>query len=59
MSPLHRRNHNVDKIILESEELRAQLVATVEELERFVAAFSKEFEEQGRCPGEDDESERG
>jgi hypothetical protein len=54
MSPLHRRNHNVDKIILESEELRAQLVATVEELERFVAAFSKEIEEEDRSPGEDD-----
>jgi hypothetical protein len=54
MSPLHRRNHNVDKIILESEELRAQLVATVEQLELFVAEFAKELEEEGHV-GEDDE----
>jgi hypothetical protein len=39
---------------LESAGLRAQLVATVEELERFVAAFSKEIEEEDRSPGEDD-----
>jgi hypothetical protein len=54
MSPLHRRNHNVDKIILESAGLRAQLVATVEELERFVTEFCHELEEENReGPGED------
>jgi hypothetical protein len=31
MSPLHRRNHSVDRLINESTELRAQLTATVEE----------------------------
>jgi uncharacterized protein YeaO (DUF488 family) len=61
MSPLHRRPNGVDKIIQDSTELRAQLTATVEELERFVAEFVKEIEleeqQQQREPGvgEDDE----
>lgn len=44
MSPLHRRPNSADKIIQDSTELRAQLTATVEELERFVAEFVKEIE---------------
>lgn len=54
MSPLHRRNHSVDKIISDSEQLRAQLVATVEQLELFVAEFARELDEQGDV-GEEDE----
>lgn len=46
MSPLHRRNNSVDRVINESTELRAQLTATVEELERFVAEFAKELDIQ-------------
>jgi hypothetical protein len=53
VSPIHRRNNSVDKIILDSEEIRAQLVATVEQLELFVAEFARELEE-GHV-GEDDE----
>jgi hypothetical protein len=60
MSPLHRRPNGVDKIIQDSAELRAQLTATVEELERFVAEFTKEIElEEQRCrkPGVGEDSE--
>lgn len=53
MSPLHRRNASVDKLIKDSAQLRAQLTATVAELEKFVEQLSQELEEQEPEAGED------
>jgi uncharacterized protein YeaO (DUF488 family) len=53
MSPLWRRPRDVDELLANSKELRAQLQRTIERLDRFVDAFNNEAEhEQAQEPGE-------
>lgn len=54
MSPLWRQPRDVDRLLAESSELRAQLVATVAMLDRFVEAFNDEAEHEQE-PGGDSE----
>jgi hypothetical protein len=46
VSPLWRQPRDVDRLLAESQELRARLVATVEMLDRFVEAFNDEAEHE-------------
>lgn len=52
MSPLWRQPRDVDKLLAESQELRAKLLATVDMLDRFVEAFNDETEHE-QHPGEE------
>jgi len=56
MSPLWRRPRDVDRLLAESQELRAQLVATVAMLDRFVEAFNDEVEHEQE-PGSDSDQQ--
>jgi uncharacterized protein YeaO (DUF488 family) len=56
MSPLHGRDHSVDRLIADSQQLRAQLLATVDKLDEFVAAFAEEVDvELEQEPGDGSE----